>query len=167
MSMFGELLRIKRHRESRAEQEVARAGGELASRAAAREAAETALADYRDWAQRRERELYRDLCSRQVRLRDIEDAQFSVVELRGGERAKEAELDAAEKARQEAAAQLDRARVGHRDAVRMKEKFVELVQNFDQERLAELQRLEDLEMEEVRITRADEDEREQWDQSHE
>ncbi|MFC4160046.1 type III secretion system stalk subunit SctO [Chitinimonas lacunae] len=165
MSMFGEMLRIKRHRESRAEQEVLRAGGELASAVAAREQAETTLRDYRDWALRRERELYQALCEKPVRLRDIEDVQFSVVELRGGERSRQEALDHAEKARVNAAEQLDRARNGHRDAVRMKEKFVELVQNFDQERLAELQRLEDLEMEEVRAVRNDEDE--QWEAPHE
>ena len=40
---------------------------------AARQASEQALTDFREAAERREREMYRDLCSRVVRVREIEN----------------------------------------------------------------------------------------------
>jgi type III secretion protein O len=166
MSVFVELLRIKEFREKKAETELVRSRLGMAEAAAALELAQMELVRYRDFSDRRERELYSALCERIVRLRDIEDVQWSVGELRGGERSREEQEAAAAKARDQAASVLAQAADTHRVALRTKEKFVELARSFDEERVRELQRLEDMEMEEVRGVAREREEREEWEHAH-
>ena len=60
----------------------------------------------------------------------------------------EKKIEKAKEARVQAAEAVEVSRQVHRDAVRMREKFMELVKTVDEERAAELLRTEDLEMEE-------------------
>lgn len=92
MSVFDELLAIKRFREGQAEIAVSRQRLRHAEADAARLASEQALADFRDESERRERAMYRDLCSRVVRVREIEDVLQGVAGLREGERQREQAL---------------------------------------------------------------------------
>jgi type III secretion protein O len=164
MSVFKELLAIKSFRESKAEMTVRKQRSVLAVAVDTRDGADEALRRFRDFSLRHERALYDDLCSRIVRLRDIENVQLAVVDLRGQERSHETSLQEAEKDRVRQAEQLDDDKRLHADALRMKEKFVELAQVYADEQIKELERKEDAEMEEVAETRRD---RADWDEYHE
>ncbi|MDK2123498.1 type III secretion system stalk subunit SctO [Parachitinimonas caeni] len=166
MTIFREMLRIKQHRENKAELEVSRSRTALADAISAEERAKDALKQYKQYAIDQERAVYAELCTKVVRLRDIEDVQFVVSELRSGERQYEERCVQAAKAHEKAIEVLDGAKLAHKDASKMKEKFVELARSFDEERLKELQRLEDLEMEEVRLVSQDREEREEWERDH-
>ena len=167
MSVFVELLRIAGFRENKAEMEVARSRTELAKANEAQEAARLRLQEFIEYAERHERELYAELCTRLIKMRELENVQYSVLELRNGERQRGAELEAARKALEAATAALEAARQVHRLATRMKEKFVELARSFDEERMREVQRIEDLEMEEVHRVTLDREERDEWERAHE
>jgi type III secretion protein O len=164
MTIFRELLSIKDFRESRAELAVRKQRGILAEAIAARDAAEMRLNEFREYALKHERELYADLCRRIVRLRDLENAQMEVVDLRGRERSHEDTLLQSEQAHNAEQKRLEDAKHIHHEASRMKQKFVELAQIYSDEHLKELERKEDAEMEEVAELRR---ERDDWDESHE
>ncbi|HSV47686.1 MAG TPA: YscO family type III secretion system apparatus protein [Ramlibacter sp.] len=164
MSMFKELLSIKVFRESKAEIAVRKQRGVLAQAVSERDQADKTLADFRDFAVRHERGLYDDLCSRIVRLHDIEDVQLAVSGLRQSEVRHEEQLRQAEALRLKQAEQLEQDRLAHADATRMKEKFVELAQVYADEQIKELERKEDAELEEVAETRRD---RADWDEQAE
>lgn len=164
MTMFRELLSIKDFRESRAELAVRKQRSVLAEAIAARDAAERRLHEFRDYALKHERELYAGLCRRIVRLRDLENAQLEVVDLRGRERNHEETLSQSDQARDTEQLRLDDAKHTHREASKMKQKFVELARIYSDEHLKELERKEDAEMEEVAELRR---ERDDWDEVHE
>lgn len=164
MSVFDELLAIKRFSEGQAEIAVSRQRLRHAEADAAREASERALADFRDESERRERAMYSDLCSRVVRVREIEDVLQGVAGLREGERQREQAVEqAAERLREENQALADR-RAQHQQAVRLTGKFVELASIHLAEHLKALEHKEDMEMEEAASLSRD---REDWEQHEE
>jgi type III secretion protein O len=147
--MWRELLGIKEYRERQAETALLRERALLALAQRQREAAERTLDDYRDYALNHERALYADLMRRTVRLREIEAVQATVAQLRQEEeRLRQAALRATE-ARDAAARRTDSARDDHRSAERMKEKFLHLANRHAAELLAEAERREEREFEEV------------------
>ncbi|MFA1686164.1 YscO family type III secretion system apparatus protein [Achromobacter dolens] len=164
MSVFDELLAIKRFREGQAEIAVSRQRLRHAEAEAARQASEQALVDFREESERRERAMYRDLCSRVVRVREIESVLQGVAGLREGERQREQALDqAAQRLRDEAQALAER-RGQHQQAVRLTGKFVELASIHLAEHLKALEHKEDMEMEEAASLSRD---REDWEQHEE
>lgn len=160
MSVFDELLAIKRFRESQAEMAVSKQRNAHAEAERAYQYACEQLASFREWARRRELEMYGDLCSRVVRVRDIEAVIEGVAALRAGERERQVRIEeAAERVRREAEA-LQQRRDEHRQATRMVEKFIELARLHFAEYMRELERKEDLEMEEAASVARD---REDWE----
>ena len=155
MNVYGELLSIKAFRENKADLAVMRQRGVLAEAQAGRDSALDALTRFRDYARQHEDALYRDLCSRLVRLREIENVQLAVVDLRTGEQQRESQLDAAERLREQEAATLEERKLQRAQATRQKEKFVELAQVHASELVAALERKEDAEMEEASEVRRD------------
>lgn len=164
MSVFDELLAIKRFREEKAEMAVAKQRQTHAESQEAIERAREELTRFCAWALQREREMYGDLCSRVVRVREIEDVMQGVAGLRAGERQQEARVDAAVAQEQREAQTLAERRQSHRDATRMTEKFVELAQAHLAEFLKEAERKEDLEMEEAASVARD---KADWEQHEE
>lgn len=155
MTILRDLLAIKTFRENKAEMAVHRQRVLLAEAVQAHEQAQAALEAFRDWAQRRERELFADLCSRTVRLREIQEVHEAVGEMRTQENHHLQEQDKAQEHRDEEQVELDACKQAHAEASRMKEKFVELARNHAQEALRELERKEDAELEEVAELRRD------------
>lgn len=155
MTILRDLLAIKTFRENKAEMAVARQRVVLAEATEALEQARAALDDFRDWAQRRERELFDDLCSRTVRLREIQQVHEAVGEMRTQENHHVQQQDTAQEHRDEEKVELDACKQAHAEASRMKEKFVELARSHAQEVLREIERKEDAEMEEVAELRRD------------
>lgn len=97
MSMFTQLLTIKRFREDKAELAMVRQRVRHAKADADRTEAERRLQEFREEAERKEQALYGDLLSRVVRVRDIENVLQNVAGLRDGERQHENFLDDAKK----------------------------------------------------------------------
>lgn len=149
MSVFQQLLAIKTFREGQAESAVRLQHQALADAVAAHAAAEQRLAQLLREGAQIEQALYRDLCARVVRLREIENVQLSVASLRQREAAQQDAVQASERLQQEQNQKLDAARVRHQDAARQKSKFVDLARNYADGLLREAERREDLEMEEV------------------
>jgi type III secretion protein O len=163
MEVFRELLSIKTFREDRAELAVRKQRRVLAEAVAALEAAERALDEYRDFSLLHERELYAELCRRIVRLRELEDAQLEVLGLRNRERALEEAQDQSARVRREEQSRLGEAVELHREATKMRQKFAQLAQMYDDEIARAAEQREDAEMEEVAELRRD---RADWDESH-
>jgi type III secretion protein O len=157
VSVFRELLAIKSFREGQAEIVVARERAALRDAARAHEEAQALLRRLLDEGLQAEHRLYRELCERIVRLRDIEDVQLAVAGLRQREAAQEDAVTAAERAEDKALQQLDGARAAHKEASRQKSKFVDLARNHADAMMREAERKEDLEMEEAASVRRDRD----------
>ncbi|MFC4297787.1 type III secretion protein [Castellaniella hirudinis] len=164
MNVFRELMAIKRFREGQAELAVTRQRQVLIEAEQQRVQALERLEEYRTWSQTRERDMYQDLCSRLVYVRDIEDVMQGVADLRQGEHACEARVEqAADQARLETEALAER-REAHRNATRMVEKFVQLASLHAADALRDLERKEDLEMEEAASVMRDRDDWQQHDE---
>lgn len=157
---FKEILTIKDFRETRAELAVLKQRQVFQAASKQRDDEAQVLSEFREYALVHERDLYGELCRRIVRLRDIEDVQQEVVSLRSGERTREKKLEDAERALVAEQNKLESTREEHKQATRMKQKFVELVQVYSDEELKEFERKEDAEMEEVAELRRD---RADWD----
>ena len=155
MTILRELLAIKSFRESKAELAMFRQRSILQKAVVQKNESEKKLNDFRDYAFEHERSLYADLCSRVVRLHDIENVQHSVVDLRSRESKHEQAMHAAEVERAQQAEKLEVDKEKHAEASRVKQKFVELSQANDEEISKELERKEDAEIEEVNETRRD------------
>lgn len=160
MSVFRDLLAIKAFRENQAEGAVRVERQALADARAAREAAEVLLARLLREGLETEHALYRDLCSRIVKLREIENVQLSVAGLRQREAAQQDAVAAAERVQEAQNQKLDAARAAHQEASRQKSKFVDLARNYAEAQVRELERKEDLEMEEAASVARD---REDWE----
>lgn len=164
MSVFDELLAIKRFREGQAELAVARQRKVHAEAEHQREVASEQLTEYRTWAQQQEEGFYRDLCSRIVRVREIEGVLQGVAELRQGERDHQTRVESASQEVIDQANALAERRLSHREARRVTDKFVELAHVYLVEHLRELERKEDSEMEEASLVMRDRDD---WTQNEE
>lgn len=162
--MWRELQQLKAFRERRAQLALLARRHELAAARREHQAAEQALQAHRRLADEHERTLYAELLRRQVRLRDIEQVQLSVAQLR------RTETTLADRAQQAAGVQQQReqqagaAQAEHRAAERVREKFDQLALLHDAETARAAERAEDLEFEEVASLRRD---REDWDHADE
>ena len=151
MNVVGDMLRIKQFRENRAEMEVSRTRHVLQEATQALDRARNELNEFRNSCERRERELYADMCSRLVRLTDINDLMLTVAEMQEGVRGHEGHVSSATEVRKTAVESLAQARQGHQLAVRSREKFSVLSVVDEAELRLEQQRAEDLEMEDIRL----------------
>lgn len=162
--MWRELEQLKSFRERQARAALQARRTELALARRAAEAAAQAVVAHRLEAQQRERLLYDDLLARVVRLRDIEQVQSAVAQLKQREQALVGEQQAAQRSEQQREHQTQDAQAQHRGAERVLEKFVQLARIHFDEAAREAERQEDLELEEVASLRRD---REDWDRTDE
>ena len=151
MGVLRQLLNIKTFRERKAHTELQRALRELEEATRRLEAEKQALRRLRVETREREDALYADLFSRVVLKADIDDVKYKVGELREQLAAREKDLEAVADAQRAAVDARDEAVRRHQVAVRAREKFDEIVAQADVELAHERQRLEDLELEEVRV----------------
>lgn len=150
MSVYHSLLEIKKFRESQAETEVRHRRLLLAEARRMVEQLERQLEEYKDWAVRHELELYADICTRLVRLREIEELHFAVGDLRNHERNLEQGVVDADQRRHAAAEEVDTAVEVLTQAGRQTNKFKELARIYSEEARREQERQEEMEMEEFR-----------------
>ena len=147
--MWFDLLRIKEFRERQAETALARERTLLALAQRERDAAERSFLDYQQYAADHERVMYNGLMQRTVKLREIETVQRAVVQLRQEELRLGQAAQRAAQMRDAAAARTEAAREQHRAAEKIREKFLHLAREHDDELRAEVEREEDLEIEEA------------------
>jgi hypothetical protein len=156
MGTLDGLLRIKEFREGKAEREVMRAKLALDAAHVALERAHAALNGYLDQCQQREDALYRDLLSRIVHKSDLDDVEAEIKLMREEVPVYQKAIDDAGQVLADAEQALVDARIALQEAIRMREKFAELVAIEGREHAIEALRLEDMEMEEVKLkSRAD------------
>jgi type III secretion protein O len=159
MKMIDELLFIKEFRERKAETELQKSRVRLSTAAQAERDAEKTLQDFIAHATAEELRLFDDLCSRIVKLRDINEVHTEVAGLKYKEQAHAQALDQRQQQHVQARQDFDQSTRKMRDASTAREKFVELARNFHIMETREAERKEELELEEVAsIVR----EREEW-----
>ena len=158
MTIFDEMLAIKRFREDKAESNVRRQKPVVQQATDHLIEQERVLADWQQYSVRQELMLFDDLCSRTVRLADIEHVQHEIAFMRERERGYINEVEAAEKNRDKELAELDERKSVHAHATRAKEKFIELARVHGEELSALAERKEDAEMEEVNESRRERNE---------
>lgn len=149
MDVLADLLRIKIFREEKAERALAKARTLLRSAEAAVEQAKKVLRDYREESRQREKALFADLCKRIVLLKDIQEVQIDIQLMKERIEVLASELEEAKERQEEAAAHEREAREEHKFAVRMREKFSEMLRTVNEERDFELSRREEQEVEEA------------------
>jgi type III secretion protein O len=147
--VLDQVLEIKSFREARAGLAVTRQRLALDRAVAEVQAKQDTLMTFTQEAHRKERALFDDLCSRVVRLSQIQDVHLAVDELRAQTREHEKKLEQARAARHREAQALEDRRAEHSRALQVKERFVELVRVAAEEAEQEVDRLEALELEEV------------------
>lgn len=147
--MFDEMLAIKRFREQQAELALLRQQQRRAQAEDKVDAARVTLEKYKDWAQEHERTLFRELCERIVRPREIQEVLGKVAELKHNENGYACALEEARETLQEENIVLGERRNEHAHTVRMTGKFFELAQTYWDEVAQQRDRTEDSELEEV------------------
>ena len=110
---------------------------------------------FRVLAQERENALFDDLQARTVRVRDIQEVRHEVGELRVREKGYVQVLEKCETERAKRSDALDDARVCHQQAERTRQKIAERLAMDRLEESARRERLEDLALEEVDLTRGE------------
>jgi len=153
MNVLTDLLRIKVFREEKAELALARARQFLVQADMKLDAARRTLQDFLRDCERKERDMYADLCTRLVFLKEINEVTLDIQLMKEQTARHEQDVEEAKEARNAAAEQLEQAKQDHRDAVRMREKFTEMLRIVQEERHIDAMRLEDLELEEAASTR--------------
>lgn len=153
MNVLTDLLRIKVFREEKAELALARARQFLVQADMKLDTARRTLQDYLRECERKERDMYADLCTRLVFLKEINEVTLDIQLMKEQTARHEQDVEEAKEARNAAAEQLEQAKQDHRDAVRMREKFTEMLRIVQEERNIDAMRLEDLELEEAASTR--------------
>jgi chromosome segregation ATPase len=148
--VLDDLLRIKTLRERTAEIELSRCRNVLKEAENRLERACADLDEFRAYSISEEKATYAKLFGRLVTLADIDDVRARVAELRAGVQDREKQVEQEEKARDEASDAVSAAEEMYVGAVRDCDKLKEVIGKMEQEMRVELQRGEDLELEEVR-----------------
>lgn len=146
--IVGRIVDVKELRVERAEEVVQAA--RLALEEAGRRVLEREreLADYRVWRRRREEELFDELQTKLVSVREIEDVKVEIGLLRGRETLFEQRITDAKAERAKAHEALDAGTRAYEAAVKNLQKFEELADWLDAEAKAYRERMEELELEE-------------------
>lgn len=149
MEVINDLVRIKIFREEKAELEMLKAKAKLIEAEQVLDNARKVLRKHKEDSIKREKDLYDDLCTRLVLMKDINSVTLDI-QLMAEETTRLDEI--VEKSKEErdvASENLSVAKGLHRDAVQMRQKFTEIKEVIDTEKRDELIRKEDLELEEV------------------
>lgn len=153
MDVLSDLLKIKIFREEKAEHSVAKAARLLREAEQEVQDSKQELKKYQIECNRKENEMFKELCTRLVFLKEIDNVRIDIQLMKEKEDLLKERLEAAEASRLEAHNQLLEARVIHQAAVRMREKYSEMIRLVQEEKSIEILRFEDLELEEATSSR--------------
>lgn len=149
MEIVSNLLIIKKFREEKAEIELLKAKQDFVLKEKNYLSERRKLSEFIVECEKKEKAMYVDLCQRVVVQKDIDDVLFKIQEMKIETESLREKVDTAKQKKDEASACLEVAKIAHREAVRMREKFEEIRTIHKQERDIELSRIEDVEMEEA------------------
>lgn len=158
MTIFHELLAIKRYREQRAAQQLQQYAYQLEQAKMHTQECTQAVLDFTAFAQEKEGQLYAQLYQNVVKAPDLDYTLACVAHLRTQQDELRQQQEQAEQAQQQAQESYNRQRALHQESQRHCEKFVELAQARFNAALHESDRQEELELEEVATLRRDSDE---------
>lgn len=147
--MLERILQIKSFREARAALAVTRQRLAFEQAEHHEQATQRRRDAHRQASDRRERALYEDLCTRVVRLAQIQDLQLAVEDMRVQARDHDKRLEQARAERHRQADELLGRREAHAQALQLKQRFIELARHAAEEAEMEADRREELELEEV------------------
>lgn len=126
--MYGELLRIKIHREQNAGQAVRRQQQVVEQHVQTVEQARQEVVHFRDYRMQKEQQLFDEIKGQLVTLRAIETMNQNVAALREQEALLEARILDEEKRLKEMQKVLEEARQRHQATIREREKFDQFVE---------------------------------------
>lgn len=149
MSVLQQLHYIKGFREKKAETDMVKNKWVLAQAKAREESSRHDLQTHKAFALQEELRMYRQLCERVVRLRDITRVQEEVLVMQARTREHLAQVAAAEQAHAQARDVFDASWAHYRAATNAREKFEELLRQQAMQLLKETERREESEMEEL------------------
>ncbi len=149
MDVIEDLLRIKLFREERAEIDLLKRKNELSIRENELLKARSMLEEFRKYSARKEAELYADLCSRLVVQKDLDNVSIEIQLMKEQIEKLVEDINQAKERRSQAIVVVDEAKLVHQEAVRMREKFMEIRRIQEDEKKVEITHFEDIEMEEV------------------
>ncbi|MEI6985772.1 MAG: YscO family type III secretion system apparatus protein [Rhodospirillaceae bacterium] len=148
--VVAQLVQVKAWREAAAADAVRLERARLEQAIRAVEQRREELARYQNWRITREEELFDDICRRLVHVRDIEDLKHEIFQMREQDRVIEDKVKQAEKLRDATAEALDQARVVHKLAVRVVDKYREMHAILITEAKQEADRAEEIELEDFK-----------------
>src|SRR5690606_15835933 len=137
MGMLDGLLRIKEFRERKAERELTHARHAVDTAQVVLDRARADLEKYQQQCRQRESEMYRQLLSRIVQKRDLDEVELEIKLMRERLPAFLKSIDDAEAALAAAEEALTKARQALQQAIRMRQKFSELVDIENREQALE------------------------------
>ena len=149
MGMVHQLLYIKDFHQKKAEMTLQSARMAMQQAKQQEDLARETLASFQEHAQREELAWFDDLCSRVVKVRDIQKVQADVAQLRATENDHVQSWQLAQQQHVHASDSHQQANSAKKEADKVREKFIELVRLQDQSDANEAERKEELELEEL------------------
>ena len=146
--MLHDLLKIKRIRENTAREAVKLAKYKVEQGVKEVQAKKKKLADYIEWRQKEENNLYEEIMESFIKERELDLLKQKVVLMREKDSVLEDEITAAEKRLEENKKALSEAKAVLKKAMQTVQKFEEFTRIIDEEAAKEAERIEELEMEE-------------------
>lgn len=149
MEVLPDLFRIKKFREDKAELELVKVRKYLQIATEERDQAQRLLSDYENYRKKQEDDLYKNLYSRLVRIKDINEVSEDVKKMQDEVERLNGVLSQMQEKLINAKAAVDQAKVSHQQAIRMREKYAEALRIVEDEEIIAMQLREELEMEDA------------------
>ena len=148
MEVLPDLFRIKKFREDKAELHLLKVRKLLTMAIEERDQAQKTLDDYEIYKKKQEAELFKNLYSRLVKIKDINEVSEDIKIMQGEVEKLSDVLSQMQEKLTKAKEAVEEAKVLHQEAIRMREKYSEALKIMAEEELIAMQLSEELGMEE-------------------
>jgi type III secretion protein O len=149
MEVLPDLFRIKKFREDKAELNVVKEKKLLNIAIEERDQAHKNLLDYEDFKKKQEDEIYKNLYSRLVKIKDINEVSEDVKIMQNEVERLTGVLSGMKDKCIAAKAAVEQAKKLHQEAIRMREKYAEILKINEEEEFIAMQLREELAIEET------------------
>jgi len=148
MEVLPDLFRIKKFREDKAELHLVKVRKLLTMAIEERDQAQKTLDDYEIYRKKQEAELFKNLYSRLVKIKDINEVSEDIKIMQDEVEKLSDVLSQMQEKLAKAKEAVEEAKVLHQEAIRMREKYSEALKIMAEEELITMQLSEELGMEE-------------------
>ena len=148
MEVLPDLFRIKKFREDKAELHLVKVRKLLTMAIEERDQAQKTLDDYEIYRKKQEAELFKNLYSRLVKIKDINEVSEDIKIMQDEVEKLSSILSQMQEKLAKAKEAVEEAKVLHQEAIRMREKYSEALKIMAEEELIAMQLSEELGMEE-------------------